>query len=243
MPWQVPVPADPEHDTWRLYDLNADFAAREDLAKEFPRKLSELQALWWQEAEKFGVLPLDPNRRARFVSAMNQSGPTGPVIRYRGPGVHHVPEALSPPVKRRSHEVVVRLAKPYQGEEGVLVAAGGKTGGYSLYLKNGYLNYSYNLYNERFFSVRSKEPVPPGVKEFGLRFEKDATALSGEATLLVGEDPVGSVHLPKTTLNSFSIEDPFDIGMDSASPVTPEYIAPFRYEGKIEEVIFKLAER
>lgn len=242
MPWQVPTPANPGQDVWRLYDLRSDFSASVDLAADFPEKLKALQALWWEEAATYGVLPLDPDRRRRFVAAMNKSGPKDLEIQYPGLGVHRVPEALSPPVKRRSHEVVVHLQAPYEGEEGVLVAAGGKTGGYAIYLQDGHLNYAYNLYNEQIFSVRSTDPVAAGVKKFALRFQKDPEGLSGEASLFVDDKPAGSVRLTNTTLNSFSIEDPFDIGMDSGSSVVPAYAPPFRYGGKIERVVFLLDE-
>lgn len=241
MPWQVPVPADPENDLWRLYNLNSDFSASRNLAQELPQKLEEMKALWWEEAMRFGVLPLDPNRRARFIAAMNKSGPKGDVIRFPGFGAHRIPEALSPPVKRRSFDISVRLAEGgYTGERGVLVGSGGKTGGYTIYVQDQKLHFAYNFFNERIFRAVSKNQIDIGAKEFTVRFIKDEDSLAGNIELLIDGNNVGGVKLEDTIPNSFSIGDPFDIGMDSSSPVIADYRAPFEYTGGINEVVFYL---
>ena len=242
MPWQVPNTADPADDVWRLYNLIKDFSASRDLAAEQPEKLTELKELWGEEAEQYGVFPLDPNRRARFIAAMNKSGPKGNIIRYPGSGVHHIPEALSPPVKRRSHEIVVRLTHGYGGEEGVLVAAGGKTGGYTLYAKDGHLYYSYNYFTEQVFTVESSRKIPIGAKELSMSFTRDADSFAGNVGLFVDQLEAGQGRVAAAIPNSFSIEDPFDIGMDSASAVVPAYQPPFPYSGLIQEVVFLLGD-
>lgn len=244
MPWQVPIPADPENDVWRLYDLNHDFSASRDLAAEFPEKLSELKSLWWEEAERFGVYPLDPNRRARFIAAMNKSGPKGNVIRFSGSGANHIPEALSPPVKRRSFEISIRLDdKGYQGESGVIVGAGGKTGGYTIYIKDQKLHYVYNFFNEHFYRVESAQRIESGTTELRVRFTKDDDGLAGNVDLIIADRVVGSGKVLAAIPNSFSIEDPFDIGMDSASAVVPDYQPPFKYSGELKEVVFYLGDQ
>ena len=48
----------PREDTWELYYLPDDFSQANDLAAEKPEKLAELKELFWEEAEKYNVLPL-----------------------------------------------------------------------------------------------------------------------------------------------------------------------------------------
>jgi arylsulfatase len=244
MPWQVPIPGKVEDDVWRLYNLRDDFSASTDLAEDLPEKLEQLKKSWDSEAEKYGVFPLDPNRRARFIAAMNKSGPRGSLLRYPGQGVYRVPEALSPPVKNRSYEIRVRLDSfDPDADSGVLVAAGGKTGGYTLYIDNGYVYYEYNLYNEEFFVARSNARLSAGDQAIRLTFDKDNVGNGGLTRLFFGDSKVGEVMLSETVRNSFSIEDGFDIGRDSGSSVSRNYKPPYRYSGQIADVEFELGER
>ena len=243
MPWQTPVPGDLDADVWRLHNLTEDFAESRDLAAERPDKLRELQAAWEEQARKYGVFPLDPDRRRRFVAQMNRSGRSEPVISYAPEGAYRVPEALSPPIKNRSFRIRVAIEAPAdQPLQGVILTSGGITGGYALYLDGGYPVYAYNLYNERRFYVRGERPILPGPAELEFRFRKRKEGNGGTGELLLNGELIGSAEIPETVRNSFSIEDGFDIGRDEGSPVTPEYQPPFPFTGAIQDVTFDLSD-
>jgi len=52
-----------------LYDVTKDFSEANDLATKEPRKLRELQELFWIEAAKNNVLPLDNSKIERMYVA------------------------------------------------------------------------------------------------------------------------------------------------------------------------------
>ena len=243
MPWQVPIPGDLDADVWRLYNLNEDFAESRDLAAERPEKLRELQEAWEREAHKHGVFPVDPDRRPRFIAQMNRFGRKESVIDYAPEGAWRVPEALSPPVKNRSFRIRARIeALAGQPLEGVIVAAGGVTGGYALYVDGGYPVYIYNLYNEVHYQVRGERPIAPGPADLEFRFAKNAEGNGGLGELLLNGESIGSAEIPQTVRNSFSIEDGFDIGRDEGSPVSREYQPPFPFTGLIKGLTFDLSD-
>lgn len=244
MPWERPVPGNLEDDVWRLYHVDADFSQSVDLAAERPDKLKELQEAWAVEADKYGVYPLDPDRRTRFIAAMNKSGRKEEVIRYFPEGAFRIPEAMSPPVKNRSFRIRARLNMPADMPgEGIIVTSGGVTGGYAIYLEDGFPVYVHNLYNERHFYVRGTERVPAGKSTLEFRFDKNEDNNGGSGSFLLDGVEIGRGQIDETTRNSFSIEDGFDIGRDEGSPVTKDYTPPFAFSGTIEDVVFDFSEQ
>ncbi|MYE80281.1 MAG: sulfatase-like hydrolase/transferase [Gammaproteobacteria bacterium] len=241
MPWQTPVPGDPAADVWRLYHVAEDFSESRDVAAEHPDKLRELQDLWEAEAQRYGVFPLDPDRRARFIAQMNRFGRREPVVRYLPEGARRIPEALSPPVKNRSFRITAHLDSPAGARaEGVIVAAGGITGGYALFVDEGMPVYVHNLYNEEHHYVRGTRSLPDGPVSLEFRFDRHDGGNGGVGTLLLDGAPVGTAAIPATVPNAFSIEDGFDIAMDDGSAVAPDYAVPFPFNGTVREVLFNM---
>ena len=242
MPWQRPVPGKLDEDVWRLYHVDEDFSQSTDLAKERPEKLKELQEAWAVEAEKFGVYPVDPDRRTRFIRTMNNSGRKEEVIRYIPPGAIRIPEPMAPSVKNKDYIIRAKLDMP-NGEEGngIIVTAGGITGGYAIYLEDDHPIYVHNLYNEHHYFVRGTEKVPKGKSILEFHFEKNEDNNGGIGRFFLEGKEIGRGLIDETTKNSFSIEDGFDIGRDEGSPVTTEYTPPFSFSGTIEEVEFDLS--
>ena len=243
MPWERPIPGNLDEDVWRLYHVAEDFSESTDLAAERPDKLVELQAAWEREAQKYGVYPVDPDRRARTLANINRSGRKEKRIEYSRLGAQRIPEALSPPVKNRSFTITADIGSaPGQAPEGVIATAGGVTGGYALYLKNGVPTYVHNLYNEQHFYVRAQNPIPDGDVQIRFRFDKNDDDNGGIGRLFVNGDEVGVAEIPETVRNLFSIEEGFDIGVDDGTSVTPEYRSPFEFNGRIDSVVFELDE-
>jgi arylsulfatase len=226
-----------EDDKWELFHLDEDFSETNDLAAQQPEKLAALVKLWWEEAEKHKVLPLDDRFRERFVVNANRfHGARKRYIFHAGMG--HVPTDLAPDVRSRSYLIEAQVETD-EASEGVLIAHGDATSGYSFYLQSGFLVYDMNVGGEHVI-VRSGAPVPPGGHMLGVRVRRlvrdmqpprrPGSALS-EFTLLVDGVSAGRVETPLGFYNFISWIG-LDIGRDRGSPVS-HYDAPFEFTGKL----------
>ena len=229
-----------ENDRWELFHLAEDFNETRDLAAERPEKLAELVALWWQEAEKHQVLPLDDRFRQRF--AENAARFHGARKRYVfHAGVGHVPTEVAPDVRSRSYRIDVH-ATFGQADSGVLIAHGDSSSGYSLHLEDGILVHDMNIGGEHVL-LRASRPVPSGVHVVGLRVrrlsrEPKPTIATGaglsEFTLLIDGAPAG-VRQSRLGFFNFVSWSGLDIGCNRGSPVS-HYQGAFAFTGKLARV-------
>jgi arylsulfatase A-like enzyme len=226
-------------DQWELYDLDNDWSESNDLADTLPDKLEEMIQLFWTEAEKYDVLPLDDrglSQRARIPR------PGSPRLRSRFvylPGMSHLPVAAAPPTMNRAHSITVEVDNGDAGAEGVLVALGGVSSGYVLYVKDGYLSYEYNFVGTR-YRITSDSPIPPGRSTLQFVFEKTGD-MTGTGHLSIDGTRQGSTDFPGV-LPYFHGWHGLDIGKNLLSPVSPNYVGQFPYTGRIERVVFELAD-
>lgn len=228
-----------ESDQWELYHLDADWSECRNLAAERPEKLAEMVERFWVEASKYGVLPLDDRG---FAVRARVPRPGSPRARRRFtylPGMAHLPMAATPPTMNRAHSITAHLAQPLGQSEGVLVALGGVSSGYVLYVRDGHLHYEYNYVGERYV-IRSAGPVPADATVLRFVFDKTGDR-AGVGRLFVGAHPVGATVFPRV-LPHFHGWHGLDIGRDSLSPVSPHYDGEFAFTGTLEKVVFDLAE-
>jgi arylsulfatase len=159
-----------------------------------------------------------------------------------GPRVGRLTEEAAPNVKNRSHVITADL-ELVTGTDGVVVAQGGRFGGWSLYLVNGVPHYAYNFAGRDLTVVRGGKPMPPGRHDLVVRFDYDGGPPgSGAAvTLEVDGMTVGSGRVPTTTAYYFSFDETFNVGVDRGTPVVDDYL-PVRnaFEGLIHRVRFDL---
>ena len=229
-----------DSDRWELFHLDADFSETNDLAAEKPELLEELKALWWKEAEANHVLPLDDRFGPRFAeNAKRYHGARTKFTLHAGMG--HVPTDVAPDVRSRSYTIEA-FAEIADGAEGVLIAHGDATSGYSLYLKDGYLVHDLNIGGGHEI-VRSTRKVPSGAHRLGLHVErlvrkeppaKGARTGFSEYTLLIDGEPAGSMQT-QFGFNTLISWSGLDIGRDRGSPVS-HYAAPFEFTGKLLRV-------
>ncbi|MEO6030999.1 MAG: sulfatase-like hydrolase/transferase, partial [Burkholderiaceae bacterium] len=227
-----------DSDVWELYNLDEDWSECKDLARERPDKLTELVERFWAEAGRFGVLPLDDRG---FALRARVPRPGSPRARSRFtyfPGMAHLPMAVAPPTMNRAHSITAYLAEPVGQHEGVLVALGGVSSGYVLYLQKGRLCYEYNYIGKR-YRIRSADPVPFDATVFRFVFDKTADC-QGVGRLLVGEKEVGSTAFP-AVLPYFHGWHGLDIGRDALSPVSADYDGEFPFTGALDRIVFDLA--
>ena len=148
-----------------------------------------------------------------------------------------IAESASPPVKNRSHRIVAALNLPADAQaiDGVIVASGGRFGGYSLYIKDGRLHYTYNYLGLAQYDIESSETLPRGPVKVDFEFVRTGLQ-AGQGMLSVNGRSVAKGLITQTVPRRFGLGDTFDIGSDYGSPVTDKYTVPFVFPGRIESV-------
>ena len=224
-----------EDDVWHLYHTDRDFAEIEDLAAAEPAKLAEMKERWWHEAGLYNVLPLDDRMQELFALRRPDSELDRTELRFL-PGTPHIERFAQPDIRNRSWRL--RATVDWRdGDAGVLIACGARTGGYCLFVQDGRLTFAYNYLGE-VAHVRSVEPVRGGEGTIlAARFDKTGEH-RGMLTLEVDGRDVGSAALStlpwRTTLYGT------DIGRDLGSTVSPEYRGPFAFTGVLHAVAYTL---
>ncbi len=232
-----------EHDVWELYNLKEDRAQMRNVADEHRDILEKLKGLWYYYAGVYHGLPLD-DRSALEIMMTPRPQPSKPRNRYiYYPDTADVPEMVAVNIRRRSYTIAAGAVIDTPEAEGVLFAQGGVTGGHSLYIKDRKLHYLYNWLGEKFQKVTSEVEIATGKHLFTAEFVKtgdDATTMSavGTLTLYIDTKPVGQTTIMTQPGFFCPVGDGLCVGRDSASPVSPDYAAPFRFTGgAIERVI------
>ena len=229
-----------DDDIWELYDGASDYSQANDLSAKHPDILARLQRLWLIEATKYNVLPMDDRTSERLVP---ENGWTP------DPYPRELPAVLSrhgPPVgeQRGQHQEQVvlghRLASTFRqrAAEGVIIAQGGRFGGWALYAKDGKAKFAYNLGIQE-FATEAESDIPVGVHQVRMEFSYDGGGLAkgGDVTLYYDGNAVGKGRVEATQPMVFSADETTDIGNESGTTVTPDYTAAgSRFTGKIEWV-------
>ncbi|MGB5758010.1 MAG: arylsulfatase [Acidimicrobiales bacterium] len=234
-----------EDDHWALYHTDTDFSECVDLSAERPEKLRELVDRWWVEAGKYNVLPLDDRSGAELLIIRRPGRePQGNVQRFLATSPH-LERTKVPDVRNRSFAIRARVDRG-PGQNGVLVASGARTGGYSFHVNHDRLHFVYNRAG-LMFDVVSTRDLPEGRVDLIVRYRKTGEH-SGVATLLVDDaassddDPIEIGSGPVETLPYRQAMYGMDIGRDAGPTVTGDYRGPFPFEGTLHWVEYELAD-
>lgn len=227
---------------WELYHVAEDVTELKNMADERRDKLIEMIALWYVEAGKYQVLPLD-NRVVERMTAQRPQLADGTERHVYYPGTGQVPSEAAVNVLNRPHRITARVNIPPKGAEGVLISHGGNTGGYSLYIKDRKLHYVHNYVGAQEIHFESAEPVPEGDVELTFDFQPtgepdiaQGKGSPGTAKLYIADKLVGEREIPVTVPLSFSLSEGLSCGRDSGAPVTEAYRPPFEFNGHIEQL-------
>jgi arylsulfatase A-like enzyme len=235
-----------DDDVWELYDTTKDWSQAKNLAKDMPDKLHALQRLWLIEATRYNVLPIDDNVAARLNSDL-----AGRPVLIKGNSqilfgsMGRLSENSVINVKNKSHAVTASIVVPKEGAEGVIIAQGGNIGGWALYAHGGKLKYCYNLLGIQQFYAESADKLPPGDHQVRMEFTYDGGGLGkgGIAALYVDGKKVGEGKVAATAAMVFSADDGCDVGVDTGSPVSPDYGSRGNeFSGHIKGVQLAIAE-
>jgi len=226
-----------DDDVWELYTPD-DWTQAHDVAAQNPQLLLRLQRLFLIEAVKYQVLPLDDRRVERFnpdLAGRPQLVRGNKQLLFAGMGRLSENSVIN--IKNKSHAVTAEIVVPDRGASGVIIAQGGAFGGWSLYLtEQGTPAYCYNLFGLRRFKATGEQPVPAGEHQVRVEFAYDGGGLGkgGTATLFVDGEKVGEGRVDGTQPMIFSADETTDIGADSATPVSDDYLArDSKFTGRI----------
>jgi arylsulfatase len=238
----APVKYDPAQDTWELYYLPDDFTQANDLAKENPDKLKELQALFMEEAEKYKVLPLLGGMAVFF--GILPPMPTNTKTTFYG-DVENVAGGMIPRVYGHSYAIEADLTIPDGGAEGVIVAEADEMGGFSLWVdSDGVLHHTYSTMAVNQYKQVATEPLPTGEVTVRMQFDADTAepGTGGTVTLWANDEKIGEGRMDHTVALRFTFYAGMDIGRDNGMTVDPAYRdkAPYAFTGTVKKVVFDL---
>jgi arylsulfatase len=246
-PWQpIRTGFDLDRQKWELYNIDEDFSQAHDLADEEPERLRQMQDLWWAEAARHNVLPVDWRGVERLnAEAMGRPSLTGDRTTFTYfPGQVALPNDAAPRILNKSWTLTADIEVPEGGAEGMIATHGGLVGGYGLYLSEGRPTFVYNYLALDRYTVAGEDPLPAGKTQVQVAFDYAGTGeergAAATVRLLVNGTEVASGELPKTIPIQISLGEGMDIGMDVGSAVDFTYNPPFPFTGTIEKVTVDL---
>ena len=235
-----------DDDLWELYDGSSDYSQARDLAADNPEMLAKLQRLWLIEATKYNVLPLDD----RLIERANPDIAGRPTL-IRGnrqllfSGMGRLSENSVVSIKNKSFSVTAEVQVPEAGANGVIIAQGGRFGGWSIYVKDGKTRFVYNVLGIQEYAIEAGAPIPVGMHQVRVEFAYDGGGIGkgGTATLYHDGDPVGTGRVDATQPIVFSADETTDVGYESGTSVTSDYTPKSsRFAGKINWVQIDLGD-
>jgi arylsulfatase A-like enzyme len=235
---------------WELYNLDQDFSQSTDLAAKDPQKLAEMKALFDEEARRTQVYPLLPlrqlidrpeDKRTKFVfrSGVDRLGGTMNVKTGAGTG----------------YTIRAEVESSGPTAEGVLIAQGGRYGGFTLYVQDGHVHFEINSFGHLSGEMVSSRILPAGHSTIvvevvpapkkdrgGADAAKAAAMFPGSGTLVVNgtrEAATNFLNIPGSG-GYWSSAESLDVGKDLGSAVSSHYTVPDTFNGKIDSVTLEL---
>jgi arylsulfatase len=234
-----------DDDVWELYDGQADWSQAHDLLKEKAGEetsamLRKLQRLWLIEATKYNAIPLDDRQTERIIPEL-----AGRPTLIHGntqmlfPGMGRLSELSVLNLKNKSFSATAEIEVGSKPANGVIVAQGGRFGGWSVYFKDGCLCFVYNVLGIRYFPTKSTQPITAGKHQVRMEFAYDGGGMGkgGTVTLYTDGQQVASGRVEATHAIIFSADETLDIGCEYGTPVSPDYTtAQSKFTGKVHWV-------
>jgi hypothetical protein len=229
-----------DDDVWELYDGSTDYSQAHDLAATHPQILAALKRLWLIEATKYNVLPMDDRLVERAVPEI-----AGRPTLVRGdsqmffPGMGRLSENSVVSIKNKSFSITADVDVPEAGAEGVIIAQGGRFGGWSFYAKDGRARFTYNLLGIQEFTAQGDAPVAAGNHQLRVEFAYDGGGLGrgGDVTIYCDGQLGGKGRIEATQAMVFSADETTDIGYESGTTVTADYTThTSRFTGRLHWV-------
>ncbi|HEY3278720.1 MAG TPA: arylsulfatase [Syntrophorhabdaceae bacterium] len=249
-PWVTMAPAkDPMSFPWELYDLKKDWTQSDNVADKYPDKLRELEGIFWQEAKKYQVLPLDATVATRLITPRPSITAGRNVFTYSGE-LTGTPNGDAPSILNTSYHFKAEVEIPQGGAEGVIVTQGGRFAGYGFYLLKGKPIFLWNLVDLERIRWEGPEALTPGSHTLEFDFKYDGLGMgtlafnnlsgigrSGTGILKVDGKVVAERKMEHTIPLILQWDENFDVGADTGTPVNDaDYRVPFKFTGKLNKL-------
>jgi len=253
LPWKLSTETPPDVITgynWELYNVAADPTQADDLASKQPDKLKELQQLFYSEAAKYNVLPLDNSTLSRWNTPRPSLTAGRTTFSYSGQS-SGTPISAAPSILNKAYTITAEVEIPEAGAEGMIVTQGGRFGGYGLFLSKGEFGigrgkvvFLYNLLDLK-RTIWEGPELAAGKHTIVFQFKPSEPGLGkgGTGVLSVDGAEVAKNKLEHTTPITFPEDETFDVGLDTRTGVTLveyRYDVPFTFTGTIDKLTFKL---
>ena len=240
---------DPSTWPWELYDLSKDWTQFNDVAAQYPEKVKELDKLFWEEAARNQVLPMDTTTFTRSLLPRPNLTAGRTVFTYSGE-VTGTSNANAPNLLASSYNIKAEVEIPEGGAEGMLVTQGGRFAGYGFYLLKGKPVYTWNLFGMKHVRWEGPDALTPGKHTVEFDFKYDGLGAetlqygspsglgrSGTGYLKVDGKVVATQKMEKTIPMLLQWSESFDVGADKGSPINDkDYQTPFRFTGKLDKL-------
>ncbi len=250
-PWVLAgkVSQDPASFPYELYDVAHDWTQFNNVADKYPDKLKEMEQLFWEEAEKYQVLPLDASVSTRVVAPRPSLSAGRTTFTWSGE-ITGTPNGDAPSILDSSYHYTAEVEVPQGGGEGMIVTQGGRFGGYGFYLLKGKPVFLWNIFNLQRVRWDGPEALSPGKHTLEFDFKYNGMGLGtlaynsvagvgqgGTGTLKVDGKAVATETMPHTIPFILQWDENFDIGADTGTPVDDQdYQVPFRFNGKLNKL-------
>jgi arylsulfatase len=250
-PWDIQggVGADPLKYPWELYDLRSDWTQADDVAAKYPAKVKEMQSIFWREARKYQVEPLDPTVATRLITPRPSITAGRNVFTWTAP-LTGTPYGDAPSLLNASYSFKAEIEVPPGGAEGMLITTGGRFAGYGFYLLKGKPVFNWNLVGLKWVRWEGPEALAPGAHTLEFDFKYDGLGMgtlafnslsgigrSGTGVLKVDGKEVARQTMEHTIPLILAWDENLDVGSDTGTPVDDkDYQVPFTFTGKIKKI-------
>jgi arylsulfatase len=253
-PWDLAgaVSQDPASFPYELYDLSKDWTQDDDVAAKYPDKVKEMDKLFWDEAAKYQVLPLDASVATRVVSPRPSLAAGRTEFSWSGE-ITGTPNGDAPNILDASYTFTAEVDIPQGGAEGMIVTQGGRFGGYGFYVLKGKPVFLYNFFDVQRTRWEGPDALSPGKHTLEFDFKYDGLGMGtlafnnvsgigrgGIGVLKVDGNEVARQSMEHTIPLVMQWDENFDIGADTGTPVSDDYQVPFRFTGTLEKLTLKI---
>jgi arylsulfatase len=253
-PWDLAgaVSQDPASFPYELYDLRKDWTQDDDVAAKYPDKVKEMDKLFWDEAAKYQVLPLDATVATRVVSPRPNLAAGRTEFSWSGE-ITGTPNGDAPSILDASYTFTAEVDIPQSNAEGMIVTQGGRFGGYGFYVLKGKPVFLYNFFDVQRTRWEGPDALSPGKHTLEFDFKYDGLGLGtlafnnasgigrgGIGVLKVDGQEVARQTMAHTIPLIMQWDENFDIGADTGTPVSDDYQVPFRFTGTLKKLTLKI---
>ncbi|MBB4372467.1 arylsulfatase [Bradyrhizobium sp. cir1] len=253
IPWELSAKPAPDVITgynWELYNVQDDPTQSNDLAAKMPDKLKQMKDLFYSEAKKYNVLPLDNSTLTRWNTPRPSLTAGRTTFTYSGELIG-TPASAAPDILNKGYTITAEVSIPEGGAEGMIVTHGGRFGGYALFLSKGEFGigrgkavFLYNLLDLKRTAWEGPE-LTAGKHTIVFDFKSDGPGLGkgGTGILSVDGKEVARNSLEHTIPVTLPEDESFDVGQDTRTGIALveyRYDPPFNFTGKIDRLTVKL---